>query len=71
MWPFKAKTKEFGLKAGALAPAEAISDYLGGSSPQTSASSDRFMYDGYTGFNIPASARMVAGYPWWTEAMWA
>jgi hypothetical protein len=55
--------RQFGLHAGGYGPTAL--QYSEAATP-----SYRYLYDGYSGLNIPAAAVIVAGYPWWTQAMW-
>src|SRR5580698_5816213 len=62
---------QFGLHAGLIkgvTPGESEAQPLEASEADSVAF--RYMYDSWSGYNIPGNARMVAGYPWWTQAMW-
>jgi hypothetical protein len=52
-----------GLSAGTTKTPTAVT-------PLTTAIADRYMFDSSDGDKIPSDARMVAGYPWWTQEMW-
>jgi hypothetical protein len=61
--------KKVGLHAGELPKNWRPSQYL--NLEPVGSPTYRYMYDAYSGDTIPSTARMVAGYPWWTAAMWA